>query len=207
MTTVYFVRHAESDYSVRESRIRPLTEKGLADCRLVTDFLKDRNIDVVISSPYKRAVDTLKDFADKYNFDIMTIENFCEQRSDSGYLNRAVDFSVFMKSIWTDFNYRLSDGESLSECQERNIAGLEKVLTQYKDKNIVIGTHGIALSAIVNYYDNTFGYDDFMAMSFIFPWVVRMEFNDDGCISIEKIDIINLIENSDKQSLSEFSTS
>ena len=189
MTTIYFIRHAESDYSVRESRVRPLTEKGLADCSLVTEFLSDKNIDVVLSSPYKRAVDTLLDFTDMYNFDIQTIEDFCELKSDNGY--RAVDFSVYMKSLWTDFNYRLGDGESLGECQRRNIAALEEVLTQYRNKNIVIGTHGIALSAIINYYDSTFGYEDFMAMSFIFPWVVKIDFNDDGCICIEKIDLFN----------------
>jgi len=191
MTTVYFIRHAESDYSVRESRIRPLTEKGLNDRRLVTEFLIDKNIDIILSSPYKRTVDTLRDFADEYNLEIQTIEDFCEQKSDSGYLHREVDFSTYMKLHWTDFNYKLSDGESLAECQVRNIAALNKVLTQSKGKNIAIGTHGIALSAIINYYDNEFGYEDFMKMAFVFPWVVRMYFNDDRCVCIEKIDLFN----------------
>jgi len=31
----------------------------------------------------------------------------------------------------------------------------------YEGKNIVIGTHGTALSTIINYYDSTYGYDDF----------------------------------------------
>lgn len=31
MTTVYFIRHAESDNTVRDGRIRPLTKKGMCD--------------------------------------------------------------------------------------------------------------------------------------------------------------------------------
>ena len=58
MTTVYFIRHAESDFSVRDGRIRPLTEKGLADRKLATEFLQGKNIDAVLSSPYKRAVES-----------------------------------------------------------------------------------------------------------------------------------------------------
>ena len=51
MTTIYFMRHAQADNSVRDGRIRPLTEKGLADRKLVTEFLQDKDIDVVVSSP------------------------------------------------------------------------------------------------------------------------------------------------------------
>jgi 2,3-bisphosphoglycerate-dependent phosphoglycerate mutase len=192
MTVIYFIRHAESDYSVRESRIRPLTEKGLADCSLVSDFLSERNIDVVLSSPYKRAVDTLDDFIQKNNLEIQIVEGFCEQRSDSGYLARTIDFSVYAKNHWEDFNYRLGNGESFFECQKRNIIALENTLSQYNGKNIAIGTHGIALSTIINYYDNTYGYDDFMTMAFIFPWVVKMSFDNNCCVSIEKIDLFHL---------------
>jgi 2,3-bisphosphoglycerate-dependent phosphoglycerate mutase len=56
MTTVYFVRHAEADNSVRDGRTRPLTDKGMNDCALVTAFLKDKKIDVVLSSPFKRSI-------------------------------------------------------------------------------------------------------------------------------------------------------
>ncbi len=68
-TNVYFIRHAESDNTVRDGRIRPLTPKGLADCSLVTNYLNDKNIDMVFSSPFKRAVDTVSDFALKNNLE------------------------------------------------------------------------------------------------------------------------------------------
>jgi len=63
---------------------------------------------------------------------------------------------------------------------------------RYKDKNIVIGTHGTALSTIINYYDNTYGFTDFMDMVNILPWVVRIYFNGNNCAGMEKIDLFNL---------------
>ena len=97
-----------------------------------------------------------------------------------------------MKLQWTDFNYSKSDGECLREVQERNIAALNNVLARYADKSIVIGTHGTSLSTIINYYDETYGYDDFMAMVDIMPWVVKMSFSKKKIVAIEKIDLHNL---------------
>lgn len=62
MTTIYFVRHAEPNYVNRGDMSRELSSKGLQDRKLVTKFLLDKHIDVILSSPYKRAVDTIVDF-------------------------------------------------------------------------------------------------------------------------------------------------
>ena len=190
MTTVYFIRHAQADNSNHDARNRPLTEKGLADRKMVTDFLQDKAIDIVLSSPFKRAVDTIADFAERNNFDIETIEDFRERKSDSDWV-RDTDFWPFIERQWADFSYSLSDGECLAEVQERNIAALNGVLTRFKNKNIVIGTHGTALSTIINYYDPKYGFKDFMEMVNILPWIVRIDFNDDGCVGMVKTDVFN----------------
>ena len=39
----------------------------------ITDFLIDKQIDIVLSSPYKRAVDTVLDFAEKKEMDILIL--------------------------------------------------------------------------------------------------------------------------------------
>ena len=191
MTTIYFIRHAEADNTNRDGRNRPLTAKGLADRKLVTEFLKDKNIDEVLSSPFKRAVDTIADFAEKNSFNIELVEDFRERKSDIDFARVDFGFKEFMQRQWTDFSYTYSDGECLDEVQKRNISALKDVLTRHKDKTVAIGTHGTALSTIINYYDNTYGFNDFMAMVNILPWVLRMDFNDDGCICIEKIDLFN----------------
>lgn len=195
MTTIYFVRHAESDRLVRDGRIRPLTEKGLVDRRLATDFLSDKKIDAVLSSPYKRAVDTVAEFAEKYGFSIELIEDFREQQSGKGLPrdNEGNPSDDFLRQQWEDFTFRYSDGETLAELCKRNIAALNDALTRHRDKNIVIGTHAMALSTIINYYDATYGFDDFLAMNPLMPWVVRMDFDGDVFIKMEKI---NLFANS-----------
>jgi len=191
MTTIYFIRHAEADNSVRDGRIRPLTEKGKRDRALVTSFLSDKNIEAVLSSPFKRAIDTVAPFAEKYGFEIETVEDFRERKSDSDWI-RETDFFPFIARQWADFSYSLSDGECLKEVQERNISALNRVLSRHEGKNIVIGTHGTALSTIINYYDNTYGFAEFMTMIYLTPWAVKMTFDGNKCVEIEKIDLFNM---------------
>ena len=80
MTNIYFIRHCEPDYTNHDDKIRPLTKKGLQDSLLVTKFLADKNIDTALSSPYKRAVDTIKDFSNSQNLTIELIEDFRERK-------------------------------------------------------------------------------------------------------------------------------
>lgn len=56
MTKVYFIRHAEPNYNNHNDALRELTSKGMEDRKRVTKFLDDKQIDVVLSSPYKRAI-------------------------------------------------------------------------------------------------------------------------------------------------------
>lgn len=186
MTTVYFVRHAEPNYSNHDDELRELTEKGLEDRKLVTEYLSDKSIDIILSSPYKRAVDTIMDFAECYNHTIETIYDFRERKVDSVWIE---DFTTFCKKQWKDFNYRYSDGETLAEVQKRNIRELNLALEKYADKNIVIGSHGTALSTIINYYDPTFGYEEFDKIRGLMPWIVKLSFEGKKLITMESINV------------------
>ena len=186
MTTIYFVRHAEPNYENHDDISREHSNKGLKDRKLVTDFLMDKQIDIVLSSPYKRAVDTIRDFAEKKGLDITIIEGFKERRVDSGWIE---DFNSFCKKQWEDFRYKLSDGECLEEVQNRNILALSRVLEQHRNKNIVVGSHGTALSTIINYFDKTFGYSDFDKNRYLMPWIVEFTFEDKECINIRKYNL------------------
>lgn len=194
MTTVYFVRHAEPNYENHDDMTRELSEKGLRDRRLVTAFLMDKNIDTVLSSPYKRAVDAVRDFAEKKGKDITIIDEFKERRIDSVWIE---DFTAFCRKQWEDLGYKLSNGECLEEVQTRNVRALHDVLTTYKGKNVVVGSHGTALSTVINFYDKTFGYSDFEEIKNIMPWIVKFTFDDITCVRIQKY---NLFEGQSDQS-------
>lgn len=186
MTNIYFIRHAEPNFENHDDMTRELSAKGLKDRELVTKFLMDKQIDTVVSSPFKRAIDTVRDFADKNGMDITVIADFRERRVDSCWIE---DFTSFSKKQWEDFTYKLSDGECLAEVQARNIAALNKLLDDYQDQNVVVGSHGTALSTIINYYDKTFGYEGFHAIRHLMPWVVQFTFDGKELIEINKYNL------------------
>lgn len=186
MTNLYFVRHAEPNYDNHDDLTRELTAKGLEERKLVTTFLVDKDIDLVLSSPFKRAIDTVKDFADKKGFTIGIIEDFRERKVDSVWIE---DFNSFCKKQWENFDYKLSDGECLREVQERNIAALSQVLSDHKDKNIVIGSHGTALGTIINFFDPAFGFNSFNEIRDLMPFIVKIMFDNEKCIDIQKYNL------------------
>ncbi len=186
ITVVYFVRHAEPNYENHDDMTRELSAKGLKDRKLVTKFLMDKNIQIVLSSPYKRAVDTVREFAEKKEMNIDIIDGFRERKVDSLWIE---DFNSFCKKQWEDFEYKLSDGECLKEVQDRNILALKNIVEKFKGKNIVVGSHGTALSTIVNYYDKKFGYSDFNEIRQLMPWVVKFVFDKETCVDIQKYNL------------------
>lgn len=186
MTTIYFIRHAEPNYENHDDSLRELSEKGLRDRKLVTKFLLDKNIDAVLSSPYRRAVDTVADFAETVGLDVLLIDGFKERWIAGEWIE---DFASFCRKQWSDFKYKLPDGESLEEVQMRNILALERVLELYAGKNIVVGSHGTALSTIINYYDNSFGHAEFEKIKGLMPWIVKFIFDEKTLVSIHKYDL------------------
>lgn len=189
MTNIYFIRHAESNYNNHNDLDRELTEKGLKDSELITKFLKDKNIEIVLSSPYKRSIDTIKHFAEYKGLTIKTIDDFRERKVDNKWIK---DFELFCRNQWNNFSYKLSNGENLREVQERNINALEEVLNIYEDKNIIIGSHGTALSTIINHYDKLFGYDEFKKIKNLMPWIVKLAFEKKQIKSIDMINIFSI---------------
>ena len=186
MTNIYFVRHAEPNYNNHDDLTRELSPKGMKDRELVTAFLAEKQVDVVLSSPYKRAVDTVAHFASLRNLPITTIHDFRERKVDSVWID---DFDAYTRNQWADFNYKLIDGETLAEVQRRNISALQEVIRQHEGKNVVIGSHGTALSTIINHFVPQFGIEKFTRIKSIMPWIVRMSFSDNDCVQIEEFDL------------------
>lgn len=77
MTNLYFVRHAHSIYTVDELK-RPLSSQGIIDVERITEILEKENIDYVISSPYKRAVQTIERIAQLTDKELIIESDFKE---------------------------------------------------------------------------------------------------------------------------------
>jgi len=186
MRTIYFVRHATPDLR-NKTEERTLSKKGMEDSKLVFNYLLDKDISLFVSSPYPRSVQTIEPLARFLGKEILLIDDF-KERNVGAWVE---DFSSYSKAQWNDFNYKLSGGESLNEVQIRNINALIKLMKESKDNNICVGTHGTALSTIINYYDKPFTYNDFNKIKNLMPWIVVIRFDEENeIISIEEVNLI-----------------
>lgn len=184
MNRIYFVRHAKPDFSVHEDLTRPLTDEGIKDSFEVCNFLKFKDISKIYSSPYKRAIDTIKPLSEEFKIEIGIIDDFRERKVSNCWIE---DFNEFAKKQWSDFDYKMEYGESLKEVQNRNINALYNILKENNNENIVIGTHGTALSTIINYFDSEFSYYKFEEIKNIMPFITYMEFEGS---ELKKIDYV-----------------
>lgn len=173
MNKIYLVRHCEPCTRNYDDTERKLTEKGYKDTEKIKEFFNGKNVDLIFSSPYKRAVDTIKPFAEKANREIVEVCDFRERKIGEVIEN----FDEFSKRQWEDFDFKLDNGDSLREVQDRNIRALKEVLSKNCNKNIVISGHGTAISTIVNFYDSEFNFEKFYELKDVMPFVVEMEFD------------------------------
>jgi len=186
MTQIYFVRHAEPNYRNHVDAERELSERGLEDRKLVTHFLLDKEIDLILSSPYRRAVETVRHFADTVRMPVIHIQDFREREVADEWID---DFNAFSRHQWEDFDFSLPGGECLREVQKRNVEALAQVLREHSGKRIVIGGHGTSISTVLNYYDHTFGHTDFERIRRLMPWIVRLDFEGQMFLRMESFQL------------------
>ena len=185
MTNIYFVRHAQTDHSFADAALRPLTEEGIRDTLRVVEAMRDIHLDYAISSPYKRSYDTIKQAASEHGLVIDTDERLHERISGKNGNNLEM-----FKKRWADLSFCEPGGECLDSVMERNIAAVNDILAAHRDENIMVGTHGTALSAILHYYDNSFGVDDFLRIIDFMPYIIRLGFEGLDCVEKEEILIV-----------------
>jgi 2,3-bisphosphoglycerate-dependent phosphoglycerate mutase len=131
-------------------------------------------------------VDTIRDFADRFGHEVTLVDDFRERKVSTAPVR---DLLSFYHDQWMDFSHRLVGGECLSEVQDRNIRALKRLLAEHPGENMVVGSHGTALSLIVNYFDPAFDYDRFEEIRELMPWVVKLLFDGDTFLGFESIDV------------------
>ncbi len=178
-TSVIFVRHAQAVYG-KDDRERPLTEAGLADRAIVAEALDGREIDVFLSSPYRRSMETIQPAADLRRMKILTDERFRERK-----VGNHTEDALAMR--WADFSFAEAGGESLCSVQKRNMEALQDVLRNYEGQTVVIGTHGTALSTILNHYIPGFGLKDFLRIVHWLPYIIELTFDGDTLLEMKEL--------------------
>ncbi len=181
ITKVYFVRHAQPEHMWEDDRTRPLTAEGKQDSEMVLDFLRDKGIDVFYCSPYRRSLDTIADTAAFYGKEIITDERLREREKGADGNNHGM-----FEKRWENHDYHEENGESIHMVQKRNIAALTEILAENRGRSIVIGTHGTALSSILNFYRPEFSCKDFLRIIDWMPYIIELDFEESKLLEIKE---------------------
>ena len=185
-TTIYMIRHAESPFIFGKEKTRGLSEKGLADSIKIADIFKDVEVDCIVSSSYRRAIQTVKCLAEQKGLSIIEFEELRERPIKGlDYKMPWDELLIAIEKSFIDIDYSLEGGESTRKAQERAIPIIDKLLYEYKGKNIVIGTHGNIMTIIMNYYNKEYGFDFWNSTSM--PDIYKMTFELNELIEIERL--------------------
>ncbi|MBW3495162.1 MULTISPECIES: histidine phosphatase family protein [Bacillus] len=185
-TYIYMVRHGESPKLEGDERTRGLTEKGTLDAHKVTEILKTEGIDTFISSPYKRAMLTIEKLANSHEKEIVVYENLKECRflSEDKIISDKEVYPL-VKKMFSNPDFTLTGGESYVDCQRRVVKILKEILIDFQGHKIVVGTHGLVMTLMMNYFDNQYGLEFLMNTSK--PDVYKLEFKDEQLINVERL--------------------
>lgn len=142
-------------------KIRPLSIIGEENANKISENPLFENIEKIYSSYYSSSLDSAKYLANKLNLNINLSELFNDCRV--GYLG-----SKNMKMVKGlqdhDFNYKLTNGESLIEVGNRLENGINKII---KNEDIVIFTHKRAiLGYLLKFSSVGYNLDDSLILEF-----------------------------------------
>ncbi|MBQ8796067.1 MAG: histidine phosphatase family protein [Clostridia bacterium] len=163
---IYAVRHGETEYNV-QYRIcgltdLELTENGFRQAKTLAEKAVDKNIDLIISSPLKRAVSTSNIIAEKLKVPVVIDNRLIEQnygiyegkdRFDEGFLNNKRNFA-----------FRYPEGESMLQVAYRVYGLIEEIKEKHADKNVLLVCHG-GVCRIINTYFRDMTNDEFVKYS------------------------------------------
>lgn len=203
ITTIYLLRHSipfkehrgtknTNETILIENEKTPLSIAGekLAEEKSLQEEFK--NLDIVYSSNYVRAMATAKYFASVNNLKVNIDEVFNERIhgvDNWGDLPQEFELKQF-----NDENFKVGYGESQKEVQNRMFNGLMKVLNENKGKRVAIISHSTAIAFLLKkwcevYYDKEYIFNNkaFFNGKWEHLQSFKLEFKDNELISIKVV--------------------
>lgn len=148
---IFIVRHCEAQGQAVDAR---LTETGRQQAIDLSGFFANKKIDRIISSPFERAVASVKLLSEKINLHIGTDERLSERKLSPENLP---DWLNHLKASFTDLDLKLAGGESSREAMCR-IADVTEEVFHSEMENTILVTHGNIMSLLLKYYDARVGF-------------------------------------------------
>lgn len=181
MKKVYCIRHCSATGQHKDS---PLTIEGTRQAQLLSIFLDEQNypIDTIISSPYLRAIDSIKPYADKkginIEIDLQLHERVLSVEPIDDWLNE-------LEYSFQHPNYRLPGGESANDAIQRANQILQSIFDNNDMTNIILVTHGNLLTLMLSQFDPSFNFDKWKQLEN--PDIYLINYDDNKVQSIEHV--------------------
>lgn len=121
MKQIYIIRHCAAEGQPPNARLTPDGEKQAEE---LADFLYDKQIDCIVSSPFLRAVQTIEPLSARINVKIQ-IDNRLRERVLSG--QDLPDWLDHLRASSDDMDMCLTGGESGRKATIRVTAVIEDV--------------------------------------------------------------------------------
>lgn len=194
-TIVYLTRHGQTIWNL-EKRLQgrgdsPLTENGKERAEELKERIKDLNIDIIYSSPIRRALTTAEIIRGDKNIEIVTEDDLMEmcfgdyegeKTEDITKENPEWNIQLIMQGN-TDMT--APNGENLSQVRERVAKAMDNIININRNKSILIVAHGITLKAIMYYFKDKEVNNEVMGQATLTKIIVsdsndyKIEFKDD----------------------------
>ncbi|MDC3415311.1 histidine phosphatase family protein [Aquibacillus salsiterrae] len=174
MKRLLLIRHCNAEGQHSDS---PLTREGIKQARVLADFLEQVNypVDRIISSPYLRAIESIKPYADNHHVSVETDERLKERLLSEEPID---DWLDVLQQSFQDPDFRLRGGESSNDALARSFSIVQDTLESNQHDNVVLVTHGNLLAILLNEFEKSYGFDEWKQFSN--PDVFMVEITPDG---------------------------
>lgn len=159
MVRLFLTRHGQTEWNkkglLQGSKDSVLTELGIKQAKRLKERLKDEKIDIIYSSPLKRAFQTAEIISNnvKIRIDCQLKEmHFGEWEGLTHEEIRKMSSQYDL--FWTKPHlYLASSGDSFDVFKERVIGSLRNIIHHNKNKNVLIVAHAVVIKQILNYFE------------------------------------------------------
>ena len=147
MTTVVFVRHAHSAPSADLPEAAfPLSEKGRGQARALAPVPASLGVSALASSPFVRAVETLRPFAERAALPVVIDEDLRERKLTDGWLPDVEAVEAAVRRMFAEPAFAFPGGESALACIARFEAAVGRIVAAHPGQAIAVASHGGILS-------------------------------------------------------------
>lgn len=182
MTTFYLVRHAHATWTSDENR--PLSERGQQDALRVAELLCAQPIAAIYASPARRAWQTVAPLAERLGLPLQ-VEPALNERRLSADPVPASAFQAAVRATWTDMQFAHPGGETNAAAQARGLVAIRSLACAWPDTQIVLGTHGVLLTLIVQGVLPNYGYPFWRALTM--PDVYCLDLPETGAPTLKRL--------------------